>query len=156
ASDGWSRGVLFEEISSFYQSFASGLVPQPEPLPVQYGDYAIWQRELIQGEHLSRQTAYWRSALAGAPTLQVPTTYPRPAAQRYSGGKYSFSLRPGLASRLATFNRLENATAFMSLLGAFQVLLSRWSGQEDIVIGSPIANRQQIELEKLIGFFVNT
>ncbi|HEY4284872.1 MAG TPA: condensation domain-containing protein, partial [Chthoniobacterales bacterium] len=156
ASDGWSRGILFDEIGAFYEDFANGSAPWRQSLPVQYADYAIWQRQSLQGAHLERQLAYWREELRGAPVLELPTTHTRPATQRYTGANYSFEFSSGLSSRLAAFNRLESVTPFMTLLGAFQVLLSRWSGQEEIVVGSPIANRQRVELEGLIGFFVNT
>ncbi|WP_316203134.1 MULTISPECIES: condensation domain-containing protein, partial [unclassified Bradyrhizobium] len=156
-SDGWSMGVLTREVGALYAAFVED---KPSPLPklaVQYADYGLWQRGWLQGEALDRQVAYWKERLSGAPAaLELPTDRPRPAVQSYHGASYSFTLPTGLTASLHELARREGATLFMVLLGAYQLLLSRYSGQDDIVVGSPIAGRTHRELEGLIGFFVNT
>ncbi|HST58364.1 MAG TPA: condensation domain-containing protein, partial [Longimicrobium sp.] len=156
-SDGWSMGVLFRELSVLYEAYREGgESPLPE-LPVQYADYAVWQREQLEGETLHRQLAYWRERLSGAPELlELPTDHPRPAVQTYRGASVPVELSPELLERLQALGRSEGTTLYMTLLAAFQVLLSRYSGSEDIVVGSPIAGRARKETEELIGFFVNT
>ncbi|HEU4561131.1 MAG TPA: amino acid adenylation domain-containing protein, partial [Longimicrobium sp.] len=156
-SDGWSTGVLFRELSALYAAYREGgESPLPE-LAVQYADYAVWQREQLAGEALERQLAYWRERLAGAPELlELPTDRPRPAVQTYRGEMVPVELSLELLERLQRLGRSEGATLFMTLLGAFQVLLSMYSGSEDVVVGSPIAGRTRGEVEELIGFFVNT
>ncbi|HLL48225.1 MAG TPA: condensation domain-containing protein, partial [Longimicrobiaceae bacterium] len=157
ASDGWSTGVLFRELSALYGAFLAGAgSPLPE-LPVQYADFAVWQREQLQGEVLDRQLAWWRERLAGAPALlELPTDRPRPAVQTHPGAAERIALPAGLTERLAALGRREGATPYMTLLAAFQVLLAKYAGSEDVVVGSPIAGRTRRELEPLIGFFVNT
>ena len=124
---------------------------------MQYADYAVWQREQLEGEVLDRQLAYWRERLAGAPELlELPTDHPRPAVQTYRGATVPVDFSPELLERLQALGRSEGATLYMTLLGAFQVLLSKYGGGEDIVVGSPIAGRTRGEVEELIGFFVNT
>uniref|UniRef100_UPI003B3A4898 amino acid adenylation domain-containing protein n=1 Tax=Longimicrobium sp. TaxID=2029185 RepID=UPI003B3A4898 len=156
-SDGWSTGVLFRELSALYAAYREGREsPLPE-LAVQYADYAVWQREQLAGEALERHLAYWRQHLAGAPELlALPTDHPRPAVQTYRGETVPVDLSPELLERLQALGRSEGATLYMVLLGAFQVLLSKYSGSEDIIVGSPIAGRTRKEAEALIGFFVNT
>ncbi|HYH79478.1 MAG TPA: amino acid adenylation domain-containing protein, partial [Longimicrobium sp.] len=156
-SDGWSMGVFFRELSALYAAYREGgESPLPE-LPVQYADYAVWQREQLEGEVLDRQLAYWRERLAGAPDLlELPTDHPRPAVQTFRGATVPVDLSPELLERLQALGRSEGATLYMTLLGAFQVLLSKYSGSEDVVVGSPIAGRTRGEVEELIGFFVNT
>jgi amino acid adenylation domain-containing protein len=156
-SDVWSIGVLLRELSSLYAAYSEGgESPLPE-LPVQYADYSVWQREQLEGEVLDRQLSYWREQLAGAPELlELPTDHPRPAVQSYRGTREGVELPGELLERLRAVGRQEGATLYMVLLGAFQVLLSRYSGIEDIVVGSPIAGRTRREVEELIGFFVNT
>ncbi|HEU4884734.1 MAG TPA: amino acid adenylation domain-containing protein, partial [Longimicrobium sp.] len=156
-SDGWSMGVLFRELSALYEAYREGREsPLPE-LPVQYADYAVWQREQLAGEVLDRQLSYWKERLAGAPELlELPTDYPRPAVQTYRGASVPVELSPELLERLQRLGRGEGATLYMTLLGAFQVLLSKYSRSEDVVVGSPIAGRTRGEVEELIGFFVNT
>ena len=155
-SDGWSITVLIREVGTLYAAFVDGR-PSPLPsLPVQYADYAVWQRGWLQGEVLRKQIAYWKDRLSGAPAaLKLPTDRVRPAVQSYRGSYHGFALPPDLTASLNGLARREGATLFMVLLGAFQVVLSRWSGQGDIVVGSPIAGRTHRELEGLIGFFVN-
>ncbi|HLL46214.1 MAG TPA: condensation domain-containing protein, partial [Longimicrobiaceae bacterium] len=156
-SDGWSMGVLYRELSALYEAYrGGGESPLPE-LPVQYADYAVWQREQLEGEVLERHLSYWRERLAGAPELlELPTDRPRPAVQTFRGAHERIELPLELLERLQALGRSEGATLYMVLLGAFQVLLSKYSGCEDIVVGSPIAGRTRKEIEETIGFFVNT
>ncbi|HST58657.1 MAG TPA: amino acid adenylation domain-containing protein, partial [Longimicrobium sp.] len=155
-SDGWSMGVLFRELSSLYAAFAGGADSPLPALPVQYADFAVWQHQHLRGDALERQLAYWRGQLAGAPALlELPADRPRPAVQSYRGAQQSVVLSAGLLARLQALGRREGATLYMVLLGAFQVLLSRYAGTADVVVGSPIAGRTRHEVEELIGFFVN-
>ncbi len=155
-SDGWSMGVLIRELTTLYEAYTEGK-PSPLPeLPIQYADYAHWQREWLQGEVLEQQLSYWKQQLAGVPAvLELPTDYPRPPVQTLSGETYSFRLPPALTKSLEDLSRREGVTLFMTLLAAWQTLFSRYSGQEDIVIGTDIAGRTRAETEGLIGFFVN-
>src|ERR1043165_5090331 len=156
-SDGWSMGIFVRELSACYNAFAAGVEPQLPELPVQYADYAVWQREWLQGEVLEAQLQYWREQLAGAPqVLELPTDRPRPPVQSHRGALKQFQLKPELTRKLKELSRHEDVTLFMLLLAAWQVLLARYSGQNDVVVGTPIANRTRAELEGLIGFFVNT
>ncbi|HST60355.1 MAG TPA: amino acid adenylation domain-containing protein [Longimicrobium sp.] len=156
-SDGWSMGVLFRELSSLYAAYREGRESPLPALPVQYADYAVWQREQLAGETLNRQLSYWRDRLAGAPELlELPTDHPRPAVQTYRGATVPVNFSPELLERLQALGRSEGATLYMTLLSAFQVLLGKYSGSDDIVVGSPIAGRTRKETEELIGFFVNT
>ncbi len=157
AADGWSMGVLVHELTTLYRAFTQGLSsPLPE-LPIQYADFAVWQRHWLQGPVLDAQLNYWKTQLAGAPTLlQLPTDRPRPAQPTFQGHSIPFSIPAHLTQALHTLSRQVGATLFMTLLAAFQLLLSRYSGQDDLVVGSPIANRNRQEIEPLIGFFVNT
>ena len=156
-SDGWSVGVLVKEIATLYQAFCQG---QPSPLaelPIQYVDFAAWQRQCLQGEVLETQQAYWLKQLENAPkVLELPTDRPRPAVQTFRGANYSFKLSPELSAALNQLSQHQGSTLFMTLLAGFQTLLWCYTGQEDIVVGSPIANRNRAEIEGLIGFFVNT
>ncbi|HEV8583000.1 MAG TPA: amino acid adenylation domain-containing protein [Thermoanaerobaculia bacterium] len=156
-SDGWSIGVLLREITALYESFtAGGTSPLPE-LPVQYADFAVWQRQWLSGEALSRQLEYWRRQLAGSPAgLELPIDLPRPAVQTFNGAGCSAELPAELSADIQSFCRREGVTLFMLLLAAFDVLLASYSGQEDVLVGSPVANRNRAETEGLIGFFVNT
>ncbi|HEX8559091.1 MAG TPA: amino acid adenylation domain-containing protein, partial [Pyrinomonadaceae bacterium] len=156
-TDGWSMGILVNEVAALYTAFLKGEESPLAELPVQYADFAAWQREWMQGEVLERELQYWRTQLEGAPpVLELPTDKPRPAVQTFRGAAYSFALPQELAERLRRLSREEGATLFMTLLAGFQALLSRYSGQDDVVVGSPIANRNRAETEPLIGFFVNT
>ena len=157
ASDGWSMGGFFRELTALYAALARGRPPALPELPIQYADYAVWQREWLQGEELETQLAYWRRQLAGnPPALELPTDRPRPSVQSLAGARRRVVLPRPLADALAALSRREGATLFMTLLAAFAALLHRYTGQDDIVVGSPIAGRTRTETEGLIGFFVNT
>jgi amino acid adenylation domain-containing protein len=156
-NDGWSTQVLFRELATLYEAYREGRESPLSELPVQYADYAVWQREQLAGEALERQLSYWRERLAGAPELlELPTDHPRPAVQAFRGASERIELPAELLERLQTLGRSEGATLYMVVLSAFQVLLSKYSGSEDVVVGSPIAGRTRAEVEELIGFFVNT
>jgi amino acid adenylation domain-containing protein len=156
ATDGWSGGVYWREINELYNAYCQGRTPSLPELPIQYADYALWQRDWLAGEAGERQLAYWRNQLADLSPLELPTDRPRSITQSHRGGSYFFTLPEELTASLKDLGRRENVTLFMILLSAFQVLLHRYSGQSDIAVGSPIANRNRSELEGLIGFFVNT
>ncbi len=156
-SDGWSLGILLRELATLYDAYVQG---RPSPLtdqPLQYVDFAYWQRERLQGEVLEAELDYWRQQLADAPpVLELPTDRPRPAVQTFQGGYHSFVLSPTLSQAVKTLGRQESCTLFQTLLAAFQIVLSRYTGQHDLVVGSPVANRNQVELENMMGFFTNT
>src|SRR5215216_4396851 len=156
-SDGWSLGIFVNEVVTLYEAYLEGRVsPLPE-LSVQYADYAVWQREWLQGEVLAGQVEYWRKQLHGAPAvLELPTDKVRPTVQRHSGAHHLFSLPVELTRQLRELSRSESASLFMTLLAGWQLLLGRYSGQEEVMVGTPIANRHRAEVEPLIGFFVNT
>jgi amino acid adenylation domain-containing protein/FkbM family methyltransferase len=155
-SDGWSLGVLVKEVAALYEAFTKGeLSPLPD-LGVQYADYAVWQREWLKGETLDAQLSYWKRKLGGdLPLLELPTDRPRPAVQSYRGARQSMAISEELTRRLKALGQKEGCTLFMTLLAAFQSLLCRHCGQEDIIIGAPIAGRTRREIEPLIGFFAN-
>jgi amino acid adenylation domain-containing protein len=155
-SDGWSHGVFWRELALFYEALTTG---QPSSLPalsLQYADFAHWQQQWLRGEVLDTQLAYWKGQLAGVSTLQLPTDHPRPAVQTFRGARHLLTLSPPLTHALKTLSQRHGVTLFMTLLAAFQTLLHCYTGQDDIAVGSLIANRNQVELEGLIGFFVNT
>ncbi|MEG5142650.1 amino acid adenylation domain-containing protein [Microcoleus sp. AT8-B6] len=155
-SDGWSIGVLIQELGALYTAFAS---EKPSPLPalsIQYADFAKWQREWLQGEVLETQLAYWRQQLNGISMLNLPADRPRPAIQSYRGKRQFLQLPKQLSEALETLSQREGVTLFMTMLAAFKTLLYHYAQQEDIVVGSPIANRNRSEIEGLIGFFVNS
>ncbi len=155
-TDGWSSGVLRREVTALYNAYHRGeSSPLPE-LPVQYADYAVWQREWLQGAVLQPQLQFWREALAELPILDLPTDRPRPAVTSYRGGSIEIEVPEALTRSLKELSRREGVTLFMTLLAAYQILLFRHSGQEDIAVGVPTAGRTQSQLEDLIGFFVNT
>ncbi|MEH2342111.1 MAG: amino acid adenylation domain-containing protein [Nostoc sp.] len=156
-SDGWSIGVMVRELATLYQAFCNGQ-PSPLPaLPIQYVDFAVRQRQWLQGEVLETQISYWLKHLENAPkVLELPTDHPRPAIQTFRGATYLFKLSKELSASLNKLSQQQGSTLFMILLAGFQTLLWRYTGKEDIVIGSPIANRNRTEIEGLIGFFVNT
>ncbi|MEH1894385.1 MAG: amino acid adenylation domain-containing protein [Nostoc sp.] len=156
-SDGWSMGVLTQEVAVLYEAFSKGQPSLLSELPIQYVDFAAWQRQRLQGELLQSQISYWKNQLEGAPKLlELPTDYPRPAVSSFQGASYPFELSDDLYVALNKLSQQHGSTLFMTLLAAFQTLLWRYTGSEDIVVGSPIANRDRTELEGLIGFFANT
>ena len=154
-SDGWSMGVIVRELVTLYSAGpGAGALP---PLPIQYADYAIWQRQWMAGEIHQRQLSYWQQQLGGSlPVVALPTDRPRPAMQTFNGALERLTLEPALLARLQALSAETDATLFMTLLAAFDVLLYRYTHQEDVLVGTPIAGRQQTETEALIGFFVNT
>ena len=152
-ADGWSELVLMRELSALYQTFVAG-APSPLPaLPIQYADFALWQRSWLQGEVLEQQLAYWRSQLAQVPALELPTDFARPPVQTFEGASQQVVLPDALQDQLQALAQREGVTLFMLLLAAFQVLLARYSGQDDLAVGTPIASRSYSQLEDLIGFF---
>ncbi len=155
--DGWSMGLVTRELSVLYNAFSKG---EPSPLsepPIQYADYTVWQREWLKDDTLERQLNYWKQKLSGAPALlEFPTQRPRPARQSHRGQTLGFAFSRALLERLHGLCRAEGVTLFMLLMSAFQVMLCRYTGQEDLVVGSLIANRTHVEIENLLGFFVNT
>ncbi len=156
-SDGWSLGVLLREFTSLYRAFENGQPSPLEALPIQYADFALWQRQHITEEALSDTISYWKNNLAGTlPILSLPTDRPRPAIQSFAGATHNFRVSKTVTSQLQTISRQEKSTLFMSLLAAFNALLWRYTHQDDVIIGTPIANRRHPEVEGLIGFFVNT
>ncbi|MEV7776981.1 amino acid adenylation domain-containing protein [Kitasatospora sp. NPDC088351] len=156
ATDGWSKDVFIEELTAYYRARLTGRAAVLPPVPVQYGDFAVWQRDRAEGGGLDRQLDYWETALAGVPVLELPADRPRPAGWSGRGGAVDLALPPGLAARLDAFAREHGATRFMVLLAVVQIVLARWSGQQDVPVGTPVAGRGRVELERLIGFFVNT
>jgi amino acid adenylation domain-containing protein/non-ribosomal peptide synthase protein (TIGR01720 family) len=155
-SDGWSMGVLVREVAALYEAFTAGRPSPLAELPIQYSDFAQWQRQWMKGQVLEAQLGHWRRQLAGAPDLlALPTDRPRPAVSTFRGAHHSAPLPADLSSELRALSRREGATLFMTLLAAFQALLHFLTGQEDIVVGTDVANRNRTELEELIGFFVN-
>ena len=156
-ADGWSMGVLNRELSHLYQAACKEETPSLPALPIQYADFAQWQRNWLQGDVLESQLSYWKQQLGGSlPVLELPTDHPRPAIQTYNGASISVELSLDLTNGLKALSQQEGVTLFMTLLAAFQILLYRYSGQEDIIVGTPIANRNRQEIEPLIGFFVNS
>ncbi|UYK86711.1 amino acid adenylation domain-containing protein [Xanthomonas sacchari] len=157
ASDAWSVGVLIREVGTLYAAHSMGRGDPLPPLPIQYADYAVWQRGAEHDATLQKQLRYWLEHLTGAPTLlELPTDRPRPAARTHGGADLQVALSASLTARLNAFARQQGVTPFMALLTGWSVLLSRLSGQDEVVIGTPVANRQRSEFEPLIGFFVNT
>jgi amino acid adenylation domain-containing protein/non-ribosomal peptide synthase protein (TIGR01720 family) len=156
-ADGWSINLLVEEIAALYAAFCSESAAPLAPLPIQYADYAAWQRRWLTDEVLDPQLSYWRRQLAGAPpVLELPADHARPAVQGFRGASHGFTLPHELTQALKGLSRREGVTLFMTLLAGFQALLARLSGQADVVVGTPVAGRTQLETERLIGLFVNT
>ncbi|RZM27139.1 MAG: amino acid adenylation domain-containing protein, partial [Pedobacter sp.] len=156
ASDAWSSSILVRELIELYSSYQEGRKPNLPTLPLQYADYSLWQREYLQGEVLASKLSYWKSKLDGVSVLQLPTDYVRPAVQSTRGDSFAFNIDQDLSASLQALSQSEGVTLYMTLLAAFKVLLYRYSGQEDICVGSPVAGRSHHEIEGLIGFFVNT
>ncbi|HEX6292107.1 MAG TPA: amino acid adenylation domain-containing protein [Herpetosiphonaceae bacterium] len=156
-ADGWSIGIFNHEFALCYQALAQGRAPTLSALPIQYADYAVWQHNWLQGAVLERHLSHWRRQLADSqPLFPLPTDFPRPPVQTFVGAHYHFPLSPERVAALTALGRQEGATLFMTLLAAFQILLGRYSGQDDILVGTPSANRTRPELEGLIGMFVST
>ena len=156
-SDGWSMNVLIEEFIRCYDAHERNEIPQLPALPIQYSDYALWQRRWLEAGEQARQLEYWQARLGDEhPILELPTDRPRPAMPSYQGTRHNFAIEPELSAQLRSVAQKHNVTLFMLLLGAFNVLLHRYTGQGDIRVGVPIANRNRTEVEGLIGFFVNT
>jgi amino acid adenylation domain-containing protein/non-ribosomal peptide synthase protein (TIGR01720 family) len=155
--DGWSIGLFVKELTVLYEAFRKGKPSPLSKLPIQYVDFAVWQRQWLQGEVLKSQIDYWRKQLEDAPRfLDLPTDRPRAAVRTFQGATYSFELSQELSVALNTLSQRQRSTLFMTLLATFQILLWRYTGSEDIVVGSPIANRNRKEIKDLIGFFINT
>ncbi|MBD0390519.1 MAG: AMP-binding protein, partial [Nostoc sp. C3-bin3] len=155
--DGWSIKIIVQELSAIYQAFSAGQPSQLPQLPLQYTDFVYWQRNWLQGEVIDKHLAYWKQHLGGnLPVLQLPTDRPRPPIQTFRGKQQKFVLSKALTKSIKQLSQREDVTLFMTLLAAFQTLLYRYTGQEDILVGSPIANRNRAELDQLIGCFVNT
>ncbi|MGE5820443.1 MAG: condensation domain-containing protein, partial [Deltaproteobacteria bacterium] len=155
-SDAWSMGIVTRELWTLYEAYAAGKSSPLKDVPVQYADYAVCQREWLQGEVLESQLSYWRKHLENLPMLNLPTDRPRPAQQSCLGARQPITLSESLTTAVNELSRREGVTQFMTLLAVFYVLLYRYSEQEDVVVGSPIANRNRTEIDGLIGFFVNT
>ncbi|HEU5377722.1 MAG TPA: amino acid adenylation domain-containing protein, partial [Ktedonobacteraceae bacterium] len=156
AFDGWSAGVFYRELSACYHAYTSGVAATLAPLPIQYADYTLWQRQWFQGAIRERQLDYWRQQLAELPPLALPADFPRPPVETFRGSHYTFEVSAELLAQLKALNLHERVTLFMVLLAAYLVVLMRHSGQNDIAVGIPVANRTSHETEDLIGFFVNT
>jgi non-ribosomal peptide synthetase component F len=154
-SDGWSIPVLVRDLEALYLASCTGEAPRLPPLAIQYADFSVWQRQWLTGSVLSEQLDHWRQGLEGISQLQLPTDRPRPAVPTFAGARENLNLSPELSAALRALSRREGATLYMVLLAAFNVLLQRYTGRDDLVVGSPIANRTRAELEDLIGFFVN-
>ncbi|HEV2708315.1 MAG TPA: amino acid adenylation domain-containing protein [Pyrinomonadaceae bacterium] len=156
-TDGWSMDVLVREVSALYTAFVQGRPSPLAELPIQYADYAVWQRAYLRGERLEKQLDYWRRNLDNAPpTLELPTDRPSPRTPTHRGAEHTFTVAAEVNEKLKILGREEDATPFIVLLAAFAALIARYSGQQDIVLGTHVAGRQRVELEQLIGFFVNT
>jgi amino acid adenylation domain-containing protein/FkbM family methyltransferase len=155
--DGWSMSILWRELGQLYEAYGEGASSPLPDLPIQYADYALWQRSHLSGHRLNQLLAFWRSQLSGAPPLlQLPFARPRPPLQSYQGASIEFTLTDREVAALKALSQREGVTLFMTLLAAFQVLLARYSGAEEVVVGTPIAGRERREVEELIGFFINT
>ncbi|PSO74788.1 MAG: non-ribosomal peptide synthetase [Cyanobacteria bacterium QH_3_48_40] len=156
-SDAWSRGVMLHELTTLYHAFAAG---EPSPLPelqIQYADFAVWQQQWLQEAGLQAQLAYWKAQLGNLPpVLDLPADHPRSDRQTFRGAQYQFTLSPEMTKALQSLSQQQEATLYMTLLAAFQTLLYRYTGEVDVAVGSPIANRNRPEIENLIGFFANT
>jgi len=156
-SDGWSLGVLFRELATLYEGFVEGKPPSLPELPIQYADFAAWQRRWLSGEILERQLAYWKEQLSDTPpVLDLPIDLPRPAVPSIEGSFLFCEISNDLTEALKNLSRQEGVSLYMTLLAAFKILLVRYTGQDEVVVGTPIANRNSVEIENLIGFFVNT
>jgi amino acid adenylation domain-containing protein len=155
-TDQWSMGVLIDEVKQLYTAYAGGSGSPLAELPIQYGDYAAWQRRWLAGPRLQEQVQYWRTQLQGVAPLALPTETARPAVAQYAGGRERFRLSPAVTAQVQAISQAAGTTPFMTLLASFQAALARWAGQADVAVGVAIAGRTRVEVERLIGFFVNT
>ena len=156
-SDGWSLGVLISELATLYESFVEGTTPNLPELPIQYADFAVWQRQWLSGAELERQLKYWREHLgANPPVLELPTDHPRPAVPTNKGFFVTCEIGKDLTDAVKELSRREGVSLYMTLLATFKILMSRYAGQDHVLVGTPIANRNRVDIENLIGFFVNT
>ncbi len=156
ASDGWSNNIFIKEVTECYNSFKQKKKASLPALPIQYADFAIWQRANLQGDLMGQKIAFWKTYLQNVEPLQLPADYQRPAMQSFRGAVIPFSISSQIKEKLQNISKQHDATLFMTLLSAFYILLKEYSGQQDITVGTPVANRKQQEVESLIGFFVNT
>ena len=156
ASDGWSTSIIVKELAELYKAFEENREAELSELKIQYADYALWQRNYLQGKALEKKLEYWKNKLEGAEPLQLPTDYSRPSVQSVNGAVADFKLDKELSDQLQELSRQNGTTLFMTLLAVFNILLYRYSRQRDVCVGSPVAGRQQAEVEELIGFFINT
>ena len=157
ASDGWSRDVLFRDLMAYYQAFVAGVQPELPALPIQFADYAIWERQQLAGAPLEQLLDYWRGELGGADyVLELPTDLPRPAVPGLRGTTSAITFAPAFVDEIRALGRRYDATLYMTLLAAYQTVLHRYTGQDDVLVGSPIAGRARPETEGLIGYFANT
>ncbi|QJB31840.1 non-ribosomal peptide synthase/polyketide synthase [Chitinophaga oryzae] len=156
AADGWSTGIIVRELAELYHAAVAGRAPQLPPMDLQYADYAVWQRQYLSGNTLAMQLGYWKNQLSGTPVLDLPADYPRPAVQSDRGDVITFNLDRDMSGKVKSFSREQGVTIFMTLLAAFKVLLYRYTGQEDICVGTPVAGRTRNETDNLIGFFINS
>src|SRR5262249_28525761 len=155
-ADGWTLSILSRELAALYDAKKNG---RPSPLQepaIQYADFAIWQRQWLQGETLEAQRRYWRKRLAGCPQTELPVDHPRSPHTTSAGAAYDFELPASLAQRLRELSRRAGVAMFMTLTAGFKALLARYTGQDDIAVGTPVANRTHVELESVAGFFANT
>jgi len=155
ASDGWSQSILYRELKILYEAVTRDIPPQLPFLKIQYADYSVWQRNWLQGGNLEKQLDYWKNQVAGAEILNLPTDKPHPSVQTYFGESFKFVIPGGQARKLKEITRKNGATLFMTMLSTFKILLSKYSGQLDISVGTPVANRHHTGIENLIGFFIN-
>jgi len=157
ATDGWSMGILLREVAELYNAFSGGREPSLPALPIQYADFAVWQRDSLRGDVLEQEIAHWKAKLAGAPTLlAVPTDHPRPPVQGWHGASEPVTVSAPLTAGLRALGRRHGATLFITLLAALKALLYRYTQQDDLVVGAPVACRTRVETESLVGFFANT
>ncbi|RLK09870.1 amino acid adenylation domain-containing protein [Micromonospora sp. M71_S20] len=156
SSDGWSEGIILRELAALYDAYVAGRPSPLAPLPIQYADFAVWQRARFAGDRLDRQVEHWRDRLAGLRPLELPTDRPRPPVWNPAGGLVTFTVPAAVAGRLRELGRASNATPFMVLLAAFQLLLARYTGQTDVAVGTPAAGRERLEVHGLVGLFLNT
>ncbi|MCX4388038.1 amino acid adenylation domain-containing protein [Micromonospora peucetia] len=156
SSDGWSEGIILRELAALYGAFVADRPSPLAPLPIQYADFALWQRTRLAGDRLDRQVDHWRDRLTGLMPLELPTDRPRPPVWHPDGGLVTFTVSAAVAGRLRELGRASNATPFMVLLAAFQILLARYTGQTDLAVGTPAAGRDRLEVHGLVGLFLNT